>query len=40
MKTWPKQKPCQGTESVKRVQLTIEIRAHARVDKLQPSSFT
>ncbi len=40
LKTWPKQEPYQGIESVRGVQLITKIRTYARVDRLPPSSFT
>jgi hypothetical protein len=40
LKAWPKQLPCQRVASPKRAHETIELRAHVRVDRLPPSSFT
>jgi hypothetical protein len=31
---------CQGATSVRGTYLTIELRVHARMDRLPPSSFT
>jgi hypothetical protein len=40
LKGWSKQLPCQGVASPKWAHMTIELRAHARVDKLPLLSFT
>ncbi len=40
LKTWPKHDPCQWIISIRGAHLTTEIKAHAKVDRLPPSSFT
>jgi hypothetical protein len=40
LQTWQRQDPCQGVANAKGTNLITNVRVHARVHKLSPSSST